>query len=558
MTEVNEQIKEAKQQVETKEKKQKKHFPILLMLLGIPVLCVLAAYAGGFCYYQKHFVRGTMIDQVDVSGMTIPELEAQIQEYSLKVLQRQASGGLLQEEIEGKAIGLSYSSIEPFQEILQEQNTWLWFLRQDTVHETEELIQYDMDALETEIGNLSGFKKDFAVAPTDAYIADYTPEQGFEVVEEIQGNQLNRQKALKAISEGVEELKEEVNLEEMDCYEKPKITVESEELKAASDKLQSYVGTTITYTFGDNKEVLDGTTISNWIEMDGFDVSIDKTQVEEYVATLRKTYDTVFRPRKFKTSYGTEVTINKGDYGWWMNTDQEIEELYDMIERGESGERTPVYRQTAASYDEQDYGNTYVEINLTAQHLFLYKDGKKILESDFVSGNASRGYDTPGGIYGLTYKQRDATLVGETYRTPVSYWMPFNNNIGMHDATWRREFGGDIYKTNGSHGCVNLPYSVAKEIYGYIEKGTPVICYYLPGTEPVPVVETPQEPTDQEAAQQGEEVPQEVPNPEPEPQPEEVSVPEEPVQPEETPVNPEPESQPQEASPESQGEENPG
>lgn len=137
------------------------------------------------------------------------------------------------------------------------------------------------------------------------------------------------------------------------------------------------------------------------------------------------------------TSYGKEVTIVGGDYGWWMDYEQEAVELAEMIENGESGERTPVYFQTAASYETPDYGNTYVEINLTAQHLFLYKDGEKILESDFVSGNASRGYDTPAGAYSITYKQRDATLTGENYRTPVSYWMPFNRNIGMHDANWR-------------------------------------------------------------------------------------------------------------------------
>ena len=168
-----------------------------------------------------------------------------------------------------------------------------------------------------------------------------------------------------------------------------------------------------------------------------------------------------------------------------MNYTQEAIELAEMIENGESGERTPVYYQTAASYETPDYGNTYVEINLTAQHLFFYQDGTLILESDFVSGNASRGYDTPAGVYSITYKQRNATLTGENYETPVSYWMPFNGNIGMHDASWRSSFGGDIYKTNGSHGCINLPVSVAQELYGYVEKGTPVICYYLPGTEAV-------------------------------------------------------------------------
>ena len=229
------------------------------------------------------------------------------------------------------------------------------------------------------------------------------------------------------------------------------------------------------------------------------------------MASLRKKHDTVFRPRTFQTSYGTEITIKNGDYGWWMDTDQEVAELTEMIEQGQSGERTPVYRQTAASYDTPDYGNTYVEINLTAQHLFLYKDGQLILESDFVSGNVARGYTTPGGIFGLTYKQRDATLTGETYRTPVSFWMPFNNNIGMHDATWRREFGKNIYLTNGSHGCINLPYSAAKEIYGYVEKNTPVICYYLPGTEYVPEAELPVDPNQPLPPQAEEGVPEASP-----------------------------------------------
>ena len=130
-----------------------------------------------------------------------------------------------------------------------------------------------------------------------------------------------------------------------------------------------------------------------------------------------------------------------------------------------------------------DYGNSYVEINLTAQHLFMYVDGALVVESDFVSGNLSKGYYTPTGAYGLTYKERNATLNGQDYSTPVSYWMPFAGNVGMHDATWRGSFGGSIYKRNGSHGCVNLPYSAAKTIYENISANFPVLVYELAGTE---------------------------------------------------------------------------
>ncbi len=112
-----------------------------------------------------------------------------------------------------------------------------------------------------------------------------------------------------------------------------------------------------------------------------------------------------------------------------------------------------------------------------------------MVESDFVSGNESRGWSTPAGAYPLTYKQRNATLKGQNYSTPVSYWMPFNGGIGMHDAYWRSSFGGKIYKTNGSHGCINLPPAVAKTVYENISAGMPcsaIICRAPKAVQPAP------------------------------------------------------------------------
>lgn len=459
---------------------------VLLFLL----LAAAAVYVGGVFYYHSHFLRGTVIDQIDVSNMTVQELTEQVQNYSLQITERQSDGAPLAETIAGKDISLEYSSAEPLDEILRQQNKWLWFLAAGETHETEELLTYDNTALETQVCQLNGLQEDSAVSPVDASISEYTPENGFQIIAETRGNELDYEQTLEAVSAAVESLTEQIDLEQEGCYHEPQVTSDDERIQAALEKAQKYTAVTITYTFGENKEVLDGATIGTWVTIDGFETGLDQEKVEEYVATLRKKYDTIFRSRTFKTSYGQEITIDSGDYGWWMNYTQEAIELAEMIENGESGERTPVYYQTAASYETPDYGNTYVEINLTAQHLFFYQDGTLILESDFVSGNASRGYDTPDGVYSITYKQRDATLTGENYETPVSYWMPFNGNIGMHDAGWRSSFGGDIYKTNGSHGCINLPVSVAQELYSYVEKGTPVICYYLPGTETVPEEES--------------------------------------------------------------------
>ena len=216
--------------------------------------------------------------------------------------------------------------------------------------------------------------------------------------------------------------------------------------------------------------------------MDGENVSLDGNKAAEYVKTLSSKYNTAYTKRAFKTSYGPTVEIS-GFYGWRINQAEETKELLAVLAAGENVTREPVYMTTAASHDGPDYGGTYAEVNLTAQHLFFYKDGQKVLESDFVSGSVSKGHITPPGIFGLTYKQRNAVLKGEGYASPVNFWMPFNGGIGFHDASWRSSFGGSIYRTGGSHGCVNMPYAKAKELFENVYTGMPVICYDLPGTE---------------------------------------------------------------------------
>ena len=143
-----------------------------------------------------------------------------------------------------------------------------------------------------------------------------------------------------------------------------------------------------------------------------------------------------------------------------------------------SVKREPIYEQKGINTIINDVGKTCVEIDLSNQHLWFYKDGIILVEGDIVSGSIANGTITPEGTYSLKYKDKDSVLVGEGYRSPVDFWMPFNGNIGMHDAGWRYNFGGKIYLTNGSHGCINLPHSLAKNIFYNIEEGTPVVCYY--------------------------------------------------------------------------------
>ena len=238
--------------------------------------------------------------------------------------------------------------------------------------------------------------------------------------------------------------------------------------------------------------MLDGSIIKDWLIMEEDTLDVDPALVREYVNALSRKYDTWGKKREFRTTNGETITIAEGAYGWWMNRPEETEALVELIRSGKSEERTPIYHAQAAQYGEDDIGDSYVEIDLTSQHLWVYKDGVLVEETDFVSGNVSRGYNTPVGIYGITYKERNTTLRGANYASKVSYWMPFNGNVGMHDASWRSTFGAEIYLRNGSHGCVNLPPKKAEVIYEHVEKGEPVIVYG--GQVSVPKPEISEEP----------------------------------------------------------------
>ena len=161
-----------------------------------------------------------------------------------------------------------------------------------------------------------------------------------------------------------------------------------------------------------------------------------------------------------------------------MDRTATAEALTTFLEQGTSGEVEPVWTQKAAQHGDDDIGSSYAEVDLDEQHVYLYIDGKCVVSTDCVSGKAiDSGRFTPDGTFRLLYRKSPAVLKGADYESPVTYWMPFNGGIGFHDATWRSKFGGEIYLTAGSHGCINLPVSEAKKIYANVYAGMPVVVF---------------------------------------------------------------------------------
>lgn len=457
----------------------------IILAVGIVVAVLAAVYLTLGFYFRSHFWFRTMINGVDCSGKSVAEVEEvirrEIGRYAIKLQER--DGGT--ETIKGSDIGLTPVFDGSLDKELRSRSGFAWpaSLIQTTTLEFETMVDYREELFLEAVEALECLKPENNRKPENAYISEYKTGVGYEIVPEKEGTLLDGELLKAELRKAIIGLKGSLSLEE-GFYAEPEIRSDNPELTALLKNMNTCVSASIIYEFGGATEVLDGEDIHTWLSVtDENEIVIDEEQAAGYVKELAEKYDTASKARSFTTSYGPTVTLYTNAYGWRIDQGAETEKLLTDIREGNKISREPAYKQTARSRGSQDHGGTYVEINLTAQHLYFYKNGGLVVESDFVSGNLAKGWDTPSGAFGLTYKQRDAVLRGEDYRTPVDFWMPFNGGIGLHDATWRSDFGGSYYKTSGSHGCINLPYGVAKTIFENIESGDAVFVYELSGTE---------------------------------------------------------------------------
>ena len=259
----------------------------------------------------------------------------------------------------------------------------------------------------------------------------------------------------------------------------PKYGADSEAVKTALKQANSYLTLALTYTYTPDggetaRETLDVATLASFVSIsDKMEVGISKSAIESYAARMSDRHSGSDYKDKFKTTGGGTISSEVTYYGQKVDQSALTSDIYKCVTEQKSGTRTAPY----AAKSDLPYGGSYVEIDLSAQKLWLYKNGERLVTTNLVSGSVAEGHRTPTGVYSIYAKQTDRYLTGADYRSFVHYWMPFLGGYGLHDASWRSSFGGDIYLYDGSHGCVNLPSSAAKKIYNNVSVGTKVILY---------------------------------------------------------------------------------
>lgn len=472
-----------------KKKKQRKIYLVLTILVMICLVATIGIYAF-LTWGNLYFFEGTTINSFDVSKKTPEEVVEILEEnYNQKNIEILEEGEVVFTAALPE-IGYRVNEQEMLANVEKcldsQKDGILLNVFKEKVYTVDVSFTFDKETFEDAIQ-----AEKFSGERTESQNAEliYNGET-YEIQPEIYGNTIHdvslRSFLQEAITEtiavsGVEQ-KLQVQLDKA-VYEKPEILQNNAELVKLMNGYNKYCQAVIKYKFGSEKVKLNWKTIKDWVVFDGYEASIDTTKVQEYVQNLANEYDTIYRSRTITTSHGTAVTLSSNDYGYCINLSAEAEQLLADINSNTTVKREPVYVITGYQREgKDDVVGTYIEINLANQHLWFYKDYNLVIETDIVTGDP-KYQETATGAFPLAYKASPFNLTGggsdgvKSWDVEVQYWMPFYDGQGLHDASWRSSFGGNIYKGNGSHGCVNLPPAAAKVIYENVEAGMPIFLY---------------------------------------------------------------------------------
>lgn len=481
-------VKKVKRKVPKNKKKSlwKKAVGITLMVL------LLAAVAGAYLwradYFTKHFYKGTWINGMECTYLTASQVKKQLQEriseYQLTVTTKDGESYT----ITGPQIHLAYVDDNRIDELMKEQDA-LWWLKkafQGGKYEVSAHTTYDETAVEPLLKSLPFLQEANITRPQDAYMQE--TENEYVIVPEVEGNALDEAKVLNLVQEAIKNGITEISLADQDCYLKPSVYQDDTGLNEQVNTLNQLTSANVTYHVSGETSTIDRSILKTWLIQDDQGVySIDPAQIEAFINNLADKRDTYGGSRKFRTHAGNEITLASNKYGWLVNREESIANLTAAIAEGQQTELELVYSKKAKGEGANDLGSVYLEISISEQTMWCYKDGQVLVETPVVTGMESMAdRATPrNGCWPIFWKTTEYTMKGAIqadgkpeYTAFVHYWMPFNGGVGIHDLASRgSNFGGDIYLTNGSHGCINTPLEAVKTIYETVSVGTPVIVY---------------------------------------------------------------------------------
>ena len=462
---------------------------IVLISCAAVFLAANALYASR---YRETFIEGTFINGIDAGNLTGAEVESairsRVEDYSIGIVFPDGK----KETISGADFGYSYEPDKGVMTLLADQNRYSWLfgkLGMSSSYTVGEGYSFDPAGLDAAVMALPEMDAATRITPQNAYIA-LGADDSLMIVPEVNGNELNADVVLAAVRTAVETGKDEIDLRNIpEAARLAEIRSDNEALQSELADLNGWLDTTVTWNMYDGTTVvLDRHTTSSWLtpkeDRSGYilDENAVAQSITDYMRGMAGKYDKVSTQATFNSTNQGQVTIETERTGHLVDESEEAVELQRILAERTSVEREPIYALNTPLVT--SVSGTYIEVDISAQHVYFYRDGSMLLDTPCVTGLASDpSRRTPRGLFSIIEKDTSRTLRGEinpstgrpSYESFVNYWMRVYEGVGLHDAPWRSSFGGGIYQSSGSHGCINLPYSAAQTLYSLCEYGDTVV-----------------------------------------------------------------------------------
>lgn len=477
----------ANAKMEEMDKKHGKTFKQLSnpKLIAIGLFIIVALIFGVISYFQAtQFNANVMINDIKVGGLNPDQALKKLKTTQLKNVVFVGQQELLNEK--DTEMGFTDKDLPGVKKLLKSQ----WTLFPSSKEKQYSLIPKDMEQYRSQTLQNSVEEKLLTMntslkPPQDAQAR---LQQGKIVIApSVDGEQYDVESLLKDYQK--QKYSSEIHLKP--AYIQPN-KEDSPIVKNQEKKLQEFLQQTVDYKVQDKVHSLKASElVQNASLSKDLQVTIEANTIQNKIAEINNAQSTLNKDFSFKTHSGSVISVKGKGFGWALKEEEEAARLQEAFQKGETSiDASNLYGNgwdwTPIGYDRianNGIGDTYAEVSLAEQRIWIYKNGQLVVTTNVVTGKRSTGEDTHPGVWYILYKKSPSILRGTavgkgSYEQPVNYWAPFTNDgQGFHDAGWRTNWASNAYHTAGSAGCVNVPPSVMASIYNNLSQYDPVVIY---------------------------------------------------------------------------------
>lgn len=499
-------------------KRKRRRVKKRIKVIGAVILGYILLYFTVSMYYQDKWYPNTSINGINVSNMTYTEskkvFDETIKNYTLEVVSKDKISFKIKGEDINILANFENNLKKDFSNHKSKRNIFGIFSNRD--HEIDLKVTYDQEKVDRLINEsvlIVGSETYQIKKSVSAHVEYDDITKSGKIVDEIEGNELDLEKFNSLVKEALKKITPKIDLnnnkEYPNIFKKSSDGFNEKKLKKQLEIYNNYLLNWITWDMGEGvTETITPENIKEWIEIDEEGkVTINKDRMSEWIEDFCLKYKTVGKKRNFTTHSGQVIEISGGDYGWRLDYEKIVDQVYDtIVDKTDSKlinayirdqskknikalttELEPIYSNKGYKKDYVNFENdwdtqNYSEIDITEQMVYVFRDGKQVFSSKCVTGMPpTEDRITRTGVWYIKEKMPEKLLVGEDYRTPSKFWVRIMwTGTGYHyleRSDWAN-WSPTLYLTKGSHGCINLQYDDAKTLYELVRIGDPVFIHY--------------------------------------------------------------------------------